>query len=99
MNTIEPKIRRAGLLVDEEKRYDQIRVLRDRYATIANELKYWSQCAVVNRDMCPVYVAKGTIHVMELADLIRNTNILPAAPVIANILKWYSELVKRQMGA
>ena len=71
----------------------KIRVVRERYARIAEDIEQYVRWSKSNHEQLPTFVARATIALMELADLIEQTGTLPNAPIMVRLLRAYKALV------
>lgn len=72
---------------------EQVRRVRQRYGRIALELRTYVTRAGYQPEQLPIFVAQGTILVREVEELVTQTFTLPPPPVLARILREYTNLV------
>lgn len=71
----------------------QIKAVRERYARLSADIQSRLIFARNDPDRIPEYVARATINIKELSELIEQTFILPPVPVLVDIMRAYADLV------
>lgn len=72
----------------------QVKAVRERYVTIAGLISMELKGAHRSPDqLIPAAIARSTIKLREVGELITQTNILPTAPVLAALISEYAGLI------
>jgi len=72
---------------------EQVQAVRERYAGIMGEIRSSFVFARNDNNRLPEYVARATINIRELAELIEQTHILPPPPILVDLLRAYTDLI------
>jgi len=72
---------------------EQIRLVRERYGYIASRIYVWKQSGRHNPEQLPEFVARATIAMREVDELVDQTHTLPVGTMLVDLLRGYTDLV------